>query len=174
MKRFFGWAALGVFVLFQCGAAAAQDVDFDAQTAAGGAWHYKSVPCAMGVVSDVGPRLQSMGQTVFTAADYDSSGVSVGIRFPQPWHFLASLSATKEYIVHYQGAAGNAIMRSERAGDSVQVCLVSFPAPRIDPATHRVLCDPDKDARGLTFRVYDVRQHAAYVGPNSEHDCGGA
>jgi hypothetical protein len=65
-------------------------------------------------------------------------------------------------------------MRTERVGDAVQICLTGFPLPRVDPKTHQVLCNPDADARGFEFRVYDYRQHAAYIGINSEHGCGGA
>ena len=69
---------------------------------------------------------------------------------------------------------GNDVMQAERPGDRVQLCLAGFPLPRVDPSTHRVECNPDSDARGFTFRVYDYRRHAAYIGMNAEHDCGGA
>jgi hypothetical protein len=152
----------------------AQDADLTAQSIAGGAWHFASIPCADGLVSAVSPRLTSSTQTGFSPEDFQQSGVSVTIRFSQPWKYLARLTTTKETIVHYEGMAGNALMQSERAGDRVQVCLTGFPLPRIDPATKHVLCDPDQDPRGFEFRVYDVRRHAAYIGPNAEHACGGA
>jgi hypothetical protein len=159
-------------------AASAQAVDYQAmtqaETAAGGAWHFKSIPCAEGTVTDVTPRLRSLNQTVFTAQDFEQSGVAVSIRFAAPWRYLAELRTTSARVVHYQGTPGNALMQSERAGDRVQVCLVSFPVPRVDPSTKRTLCDPDRDPRGFEFRVYDYRQHAAYIGPDSQHMCGGA
>ncbi len=65
-------------------------------------------------------------------------------------------------------------MRSERRGDRIQVCLLSFPLPRFDKATHQWICDPDADPRGWMFRVYEYRRHAAFYGPNTQHSCGGA
>jgi hypothetical protein len=47
------------------------------------------------------------------------------------------------------------------------VCFLGPPAPT-------VYCNPDQDARGRTYRVYDYRQKQQYNGINSEHDCGGA
>ena len=58
-------------------------------------------------------------------------------------------------------------MMAERAGDKVQVCFLGPPSPSLD-------CNPDKDRRERTYRVYDNRQQAPYSGWNSEHGCGGA
>jgi hypothetical protein len=179
LKRYLRATGMALSLLAAPAIARAQTFDFQAQmqaeAAAGGAWHYQSIPCANATVTEVTPRLRSsMTQTVFTPQDYDQSGVQVGFRLSQPWRYLGNLTTSRLYVVHYQGTSGNDIMRSERAGDSVQLCLTGFPLPRIDPTTQRVICNPDKDGRGFEFRVYDYRLHAAYIGPNSEHSCGGA
>lgn len=155
-------------------AQASGDAEMQAEATAGGPWHFRSIPCSDAVVKEVGPRLAEPHQTVFTAKDYEQSGVTVVFRHPQPWHYLGSLVTTQTIVTHYQDMPGNALMRVERPGDRVQICLTGFPLPLMDPSTHHVLCDPDKDPRGFTFRVYDYRRHAAYIGMNSEHDCGGA
>jgi hypothetical protein len=61
--------------------------------------------------------------------------------------------------------AANKLMESEQKGDRVQVCLASFPTPSRDPQTGAVVCDPNIDPRGMTYRVYDYKRHAAYMGP---------
>jgi hypothetical protein len=112
----------------------------------------------------VEPRLTTDGAKSFTARDFAESGVEVEFNT-----FLGSDAANhmRAAVVHYQDTPGNHIMAGERPGDRVQVCFLSRPAPTAG-------CDPDQDARGRTFRVYDYRQHAQYDGMNSEHDCGGA
>jgi hypothetical protein len=141
---------------------------------AGGAWHAKSVPCSEGIVEMVTPRLMRLNQTVFTADDFEQSGVAVRFRLPSQPRFIAGVRFPTAVVMHYQNTAGNEIMRAERAGDHVQVCLTAYPLPRVNPRTGAVVCDPDRDARGLVFRVYDYRQHSAYIGSNSQHLCGGA
>jgi hypothetical protein len=129
-----------------------------------GSWHYKSVSCVDTTVLRVEPRLVTYGQKTFTARDFEQSGVDVEFST-----YLGSdpVNHMHAAITHYQNTAGNDIMMSERAGDPVQVCFLSRPAPSAS-------CDPDKDPRGRLFRVYDYRQHAQYAGINSEHFCGGA
>jgi len=130
-----------------------------------GAWRYRSVACVDTTVRSVEPRLTTDGQKTFTAQDFEQSGVEV--------EFNTNLGSDpanpnmRAAVTHYQNTAGNNIMMRERAGDKVQVCFISRPAPT-------TYCDPDKDGRGRVFRVYDYRQHAQYSGMNSEHDCGGA
>ena len=138
---------------------------------AGGAWHPgKFVPCADGVVTDVGPRLET---TATGPARFDS-GVGVEFKLPTAPRFLNGQPFATARVVHYQSELGNDVMQKQRAGDRVQVCLVSFPTPTHDARTGAVICDPNVDARGFVFRVYDYRQHAAYLGPDSQHSCGGA
>jgi hypothetical protein len=130
-----------------------------------GVWHYRSVACVNTTVRSVEPRLTGGDQKTFTAQDFEQSGVEVEFNTT-----LGSDPANpnmRAAVVHYQNTAGNKIMMKERRGDKVQVCFLSRPAPE-------VYCDPDKDSRGRTFRVYDYRQRAQYSGMNSEHDCGGA
>jgi hypothetical protein len=155
-----------------CSAGALADESDNQLIAAGGPWHGNAVLCAPGVVREVGPRLSS-GQGAPTAADY-ASGVEVGIDIPSKPRWLLNKTFATAGVVHYQNSAGNAIMQKARRGDPVQVCLVSFPVPTRDPKTGAVFCDPNVDARGFVFRVYAYRQRAAYVGPDSEHSCGGA
>ena len=137
----------------------AQDEDY-----VPGVWHYRSASCVTTTVKLVEPRLVGGDQTKFTAQDFES-GVNVVFNTTlgsDPAHpkLLAS-------VTHYQDMAGNNIMVKEHAGDKVQVCFISRPAPTVE-------CNPDEDERGRIFRVYDYRQHAQYSGQNGEHGCGGA
>jgi hypothetical protein len=130
-----------------------------------GPWHFRAMSCVDTTVVSVTPRLGTAGQTSYTAADFQQSGVAVTFNTglgmqPLFAHGLAS-------VVHYQDTTGNAIMAAERRGDKVQVCYLGGPAPT-------KYCDPDKDDRGRNYRVYDYRQRAQYWGGNEEHDCGGA
>ncbi len=119
-------------------------------------------------------RLGTAGQTTFTAGDFERSGVSVSIALPSKPRFLMNREFPSAGVLHYQDSAGNALMQRVRRGDSVQVCLVSFPVPTRDPKNGAVICDPDRDPRGYVFRVYSYRLQSAFLGPNSEHSCGGA
>ena len=92
------------------------------------------------------------------------SGVSV--TFKTTLGSDPALAAAPVTVTHYQGSPENKTMQAERAGDKVQVCLVSVPAPT-------QYCDPDKDPRGRIYRVYDYRQKTQYSG-GSQHGCGGA
>ncbi len=120
-----------------------------------GPWHYLSISCVDTTVRSVEPRLVGGDQTTFTAADFKESGVHVtfdthlGMQRVAP-HVLAS-------VTHYQGTIGNNIMAAERRGDRVQVCFLGGPAPT-------EYCDPDKDIRGRSYRVWDYRQRARYLG----------
>jgi len=130
-----------------------------------GLWRYRSVECVDTTVRIVEPRLTADGQKTFTARDFEESGAVVEFNT-----FLGSDPANprlRAAVTHYEGTGGNNIMMRERAGDKVQVCFLSRPAPT-------AYCNPDRDGRGRLFRVYDYRQHAQYSGMNSEHDCGGA
>ena len=98
----------------------------------------------------------------------------VELRLPKAPRFLNGQPISETSVVHYQDERGNSLMQSERPGDKVQVCLTAFPTPSHDPKTGQVICDPNVDPRGLVFRVYDYRRHAAYIGPDSQHSCGGA
>jgi hypothetical protein len=152
-------AMLSVSVI-NMSAALAQDVQY-----VPGVWHYRSVACVNTTVRAVEPRLTGGDQKTFTVQDFEQSGVEVEFNTT-----LGSDPANpnmRAAVVHYQNTPGNKIMMKERRGDKVQVCFLSRPAPE-------VYCDPDKDSRGRTFRVYDYRQRAQYSGMNSEHDCGGA
>jgi hypothetical protein len=131
---------------------------------AAGVWHYRSVACVDTTVKSVQPRLTAEGQTTFTAQDFEN-GVEVvyDTRLgSDPAHpdMLASVTL-------YGGVPGTEVMMKERAGDRVQVCFISRPAPTVD-------CNPDSDVRGRVFRVYDFKQQAQYYGQNTEHGCGGA
>jgi len=153
-------------------AAEARD-EHDAITG-GGAWRFKSVPCVDGVISGVTPRLGREGQTRFTAQDYQTSGVVTRVRLLRPTAFVAGVTLTSAGVTHYQGTEDNDVMAAEHPGDRVQVCLMSFPTPTYDATRRQYICDPDRDSRGWTFRIYDYRQHAAYYGSDTQHPCGGA
>jgi len=129
-----------------------------------GVWHYRSVACVNTTVKSVQPRLTAEGQTSFTAQDFES-----GVEVVYDTH-LGSDPAHPEMLASvtlYGGLPGTEIMMKERAGDRVQVCFISRPAPTVD-------CNPDSDVRGRVFRVYDFKQQAQYYGQNTEHGCGGA
>jgi hypothetical protein len=104
-------------------------------------------------------------QTTFTKQDFLASGVYV--EFNTALGTNPAAAPGHASVTHYQGTAGNSVMMAEKKGDKVQVCFLGPPAPT-------VYCDPDQDARGRTYRVYDYRQKQQYNGINSEHDCGGA
>ena len=72
-----------------------------------------------------------------------------------------------EGVVTYQGDSTNDFIATERPRDKVQVCLVAFPE-------YDTNCNPTKDPRGRTLRVFDYKNKYAYTGINSEHGCGGA
>lgn len=57
-------------------------------------------------------------------------------------------------------------------GDRVRVCLVSVPERDVTP--DGAGCDPDRDARGREFIVYDRNNGHAEIYSNGEHGCGGA
>ena len=139
---------------------------------AGGAWHPgKFVPCAEGVVTNVQPRLDEGN---VPAAERFASGVSVEMRIPTAPKFLNGQPFPFARVVHYDRDLGNAVMEAEHPGDRVQVCLFSFPTPSYDLSSGKIVCDPNEDPRGMMFRVYDYKRHAAYLGPTTEHGCGGA
>lgn len=142
--------------------AAAQDASIQYKP---GPWHYKSIPCADTTVTMVTPRLGNNGQTTFTKQDFINSGVYV--QFASKLGVDPAGSGGFASVTHYQNSPGNAVMMAEKKGDKVQVCFLGPPAPT-------QYCDPDTDARGRKYRVYDYRQKAQYDGTNSEHDCGGA
>lgn|GEM_PF-939935 len=129
-----------------------------------GVWHYKSIPCIDTTVVAVTPRLGSLGQTKFSAADFQQTGVSV--TFKTTLGSDPALPPSRVAVTHYQGDADNKFMIAERPGDKVQVCWVSTPAPSES-------CDPDKDPRGRNYRIWDYRQQKQYSG-GSQHGCGGA
>lgn len=130
-----------------------------------GPWHYRSIPCVDTTVVSVTPRLGNAGQTSFSAAQFQETGVAV--TFSTGLGIQPLFPSGEASVVHYQDTAGNSIMAAEHRGDRVQVCYLGGPAPT-------QYCNPDQDNRGRQYRVYDYRQRKQYWGGNSEHDCGGA
>jgi hypothetical protein len=129
-----------------------------------GPWHYRSIPCVDTTVVSVTPRLGNPGQTKFTAADFQQTGVTV--TFKTTLGSDPALAPDRVSVTHYQGDADNAYMIAEHPGDKVQVCWVSTPPPT-------QYCDPDKDSRGRLYRVWDYLRHHQYSG-GTQHGCGGA
>jgi len=142
------------------------------ESMAGGAWHPGAyVACAEGIVAAVHARLEEPdagGKPSF------ESGVVVEMRLPSAPKLFNGHAFHSAAVVHYDHEPGNALMQSETPGSRVQVCLAGFPTPLHDPATGAVICDPNDDPRGFVFRVYDYRRRAAFMGPDSQHGCGGA
>ena len=64
------------------------------------------------------------------------------------------------YQVSYMKIVG---LKGSKAGDRVKLCLVSIPDD----------CPPGDD-RGKVYKVTNLRTHASWEAPNSEHSCGGA
>ncbi|MBV8373374.1 MAG: hypothetical protein JOY69_08955 [Candidatus Eremiobacteraeota bacterium] len=140
----------------------------------GRAWPAKRLPCTNATVSQVRPRLDgSETQTVFTKADFDS-GVEVIFALPKGYRFFNAPYDIQASVTHYQNETQNALMMNEKPGDRVQVCLIGTPTPEYNAAQKLWICNPDYDARGYSFRVYDYKRHAAYYGGATEHGCGGA
>jgi hypothetical protein len=129
-----------------------------------GVWHFRSIPCVDTTVTSVAPRLLSLGQKTFSAKDFQMTGVSV--TFATTLGSDPALPPMRVTVTHYQDNSENKIMQAEHIGDKVQVCFLGPPAPTVG-------CDPDKDPRGRTYRIYDYRQRAQYSG-GSQHGCGGA
>ncbi len=173
--RSVGIFAASILLLLLQNAAVAADANADEQEQmllSGGAWHAgKLVACADGAVTSVHSRLEEAGSP---SPQRFQSGVAVEIKLPTAPKFFNGQPFPAAAVVHYDGDRGNKLMESEKPGDRVQVCLVSFPTPTRDPQTAKVICDPNIDSRGIVYRVYDYGRHAAYMGPDSQHSCGGA
>jgi hypothetical protein len=160
MKRFLSFTIVACWAASVAPVAAQENVQYKP-----GVWHYKSIPCVDTTVLSVTPRLGSAGQTTFTKQDFIQSGVIV--TFNTTLGGDPAAPGTRAAVTHYQDTPGNTIMMAEKKGDKVQVCFLGPPAPT-------TTCDPDKDDRGRTYRVYDYRQKQQYNGINEEHGCGGA
>ena len=124
-------------------------------------------------MSGVAPRLTSGSGGSYTRADF-ASGVQVSFKVARRYKFINTPHPIGVSVVHYQNEPENALMVSEKPGDPVQVCLMDYPYPQYDAKAKRWICNPDIDARGYDFRVYDYKKHRAYYGSNTEHGCGGA
>jgi len=160
VKRFLALAVVASIAVSVSPAGAQNDIQY-----LPGPWHFKSIPCVDTTVVIVTPRLGNEGQTTYPKQQFIDTGVAVWFNTT-----LGSDPADKPSragVVHYQDSRGNNVMMAERKGDKVQVCFLGAPAPTSS-------CDPDKDSRGRTYRVYDYKQKQQYNGLNSEHDCGGA
>lgn len=173
MRTFVRSLAIAIVVLLSlCAAPASADQDTDSETLAGGAWHAgKLVPCANGFVTSVHSRLveaPSGGAQTF------GSGVVVEMKLPTAPTFLNGQPFRTASVVHYDSERGNALMQAEKPGNRVQVCFIGFPTTSHDPHSGRVICDPNVDPRGMTYRVYDYKNRTTFMGPDSEHGCGGA
>jgi hypothetical protein len=66
------------------------------------------------------------------------------------------------YQVSYETIKG---LKGAKAGDAVQLCLISVPDPDE--------CPPG-DERGKIYRATDLRTHKTWEASDSEHNCGGA
>jgi len=139
----------------------------------GGPWTGLSIPCTKGTVREVAPRLTGGEGNSYTKADF-ASGVQVSFKLATRYKFVNIPHLIDPAVVHYQNEPENALMMSEKPGDAVQVCLIDYPTPQYDAKHKQWICNPDTDARGYDFRVYDYKRHRAYYGSNSEHGCGGA
>jgi len=138
-------------------------------------WPAKRLPCTDATVKVVQPRLGGTDKpATYPKSDFDESGVEVIFTVPAGYRFFNSAYPIFASVTHYQGEKQNDVMASEKPGDKVQICLVGMPVPEYDAQSKAWICNPDDDARGYTFRVYDYKRHAAYVGMDFEHGCGGA
>lgn len=137
-------------------------------------WPAKRLPCTDATVRIVQPRLGgSDTPKTYPKAEFEASGVEVIFALPAGYRFFNSAYSVFASVTHYQGDKQNDLMMSEQRGDRVQICLVGVPVPEYDAQAKQWVCNPDIDGRGYVFRVYDYKRHAAYVGLNFEHGCGG-
>ena len=167
--NFKAFAACSMIATFVVGLAQA---DAEIQASARPLGADDAIRCANSTVSKIG--FYFTGDP--TSGIYAVYATTLGMtHFP---HARASVTDRTPYVADDTHVGGwkpsadiagvpNPIMLQERVGDRVQVCLVGTPTP-----TDR--CDPGKDSRGRIYRVYDYRLHAAYVGENGNHACGGA
>ena len=118
-----------------------------AALAKGGRWSSSSHKCVETTVSDVGYRL-SGDKTSGSAVSFHTALGSNGIA---GYHARGQVTEDTDPLI-----------AAERAGDKVQVCLVSIPAAGNG-------CNPKRDDQGRVYRVYDYRQKVAYAGYNSSH-----
>lgn len=167
-----GLALVAVLGLVPISAGAADQALHD-YVVSGGPWSGLSVPCVKATVSEVAPRLTGGQGSSYTKADF-ASGVQVSFKVPRGYKFINIPHLIGAAVVHYQNEPENGLMMSEKPGDVVQVCLMDYPSPQYDAKEKRSICNPDIDARGYDFRVYDYKRHRAYYGSNTEHGCGGA
>jgi hypothetical protein len=129
-----------------------------------GPWHYHAITCIDTTVVAVTPRLSNGASGHYTAADFQSGAM---VEYDTGLGIVPLFPTGHAAIVHYGDEPGNTVMGAEHVGDKVQVCYLGGPAPTS-------VCNPDKDNRGRSYRVYDYRQKQQYWGYNSEHLCGGA
>ncbi len=134
----------------------------DVWMASGGPWHYATIHCVETTVKWVGYRLYDY-KTHEPSRD-SGSAVTFSTRLGLEGSQGPNAPSVRAGVTKY---GTDPIIAAERAGDKVQVCLLSIPEPSR-------WCNPDRDSRGRKYRVYDYRQKAAYVGENGEHYCGGA
>jgi hypothetical protein len=137
-------------------------------------WPTKRLPCTDATIRVVQPRLGgSDTPRTYPKAEFES-GVEVIFALPKGYRFFNSVYAVFPSVTHYQDQPQNDLMMSGRPGDRVQICLVGMPVPEYSATSNGWICNPDTDGRGYSFRVYDYKRHAAYVGTDFEHGCGGA
>ena len=126
--------------------------------------------CIRTAVSGITTRLVSLDPKTGREKVVPSSGFQITFGGTLPDPYVGSLHPG---LVFYQGDAANELIALERRGDPTQVCVIAY--PDVQTLTHQPgLCDPTRDPRGRTLRVYDYKLQTAYIGPNSEHGCGGA
>jgi hypothetical protein len=126
-----------------------------------GPWHYHAITCVDTTVVSASPAVAAPGKATIApnATNLVTFDTGLGI--------VPLFPSGKASVIRYVGDAGSDIMSAERAGDRVQVCYLGGPAPTQS-------CNPDKDERGRSYRVYDYRQQKQYWGYNALHLCGGA
>jgi hypothetical protein len=114
-----------------------------------------------GGVAAADPLPTRIGQCSETTVKDVSTRLMDGVtKAPMPGSGSAVDFANGGYQVSYDTIA--AITQS-RAGDSVSICLVSFPQG----------C-PSGDARGRTYKTTNLRTRGTWTLPDAEHMCGGA
>jgi hypothetical protein len=125
--------------------------------------------CIKTTIKQIGSRLVSADPKTGKMTPIPNSGYEIAFNGSLPDPYMGSLKPT---VVFYQGDPADKLVAQQRQGGSVQVCAVAYPDDQA--ATNSGSCNPTTDDRGRSLRVYDYRLGFAYIGPNAEHDCGGA
>jgi len=116
------------------------------------------IKCSKGAVTDTGSPI--VEDSIGGPAHHETG--------PGPFSLggtsgMISFSNNVELDIH----SPNRVWSLVKIGDPVQVCLIALPA-------RTATCNPQIDARGRRYYVYDYRTQGAFIETTGAHACGGA